>query len=453
MAQGRCSAGLARLGLARPEARAWALYDWANSAMVTTIVTAVFPIYYQSVAADGLDPDVAIARYAQATTLALAITAILAVPLGALADVRGRRKRYLCAFALLGMAATAAMFFIDRGEWRLALVCFVLANIGAAGSFTFYDALLPHVARPGEMDRLSTAGYALGYVGGGVMLALNLAWIERPAWFGLPHGEGLSSAQASLPARLSFLSVAVWWALFSIPLLRRVPEPLRVREEDESARSAPLRTAFLRLGETFRELKRYRHALLLLVAFLIYNDGISTIIRMAGITGADRGFSRGLLIGAILLVQFVGIPCAFAFGWLAERFGAKRMVLGALALYAVICFVAWRMDSETDFVVLAILVGLVQGGAQALSRSLFASMIPRHKSGEFFALFAVGEKFAGIFGPWLFAQVMVWSGSSQDAILSIAAFFVVGGFLLTRVDVAAGVRAARAADASTLPTE
>jgi UMF1 family MFS transporter len=428
---------LRRFALDRPEARAWALYDWANSAFWTTVIAAVFPVYFLELARE-LGPAVAQARYAHATTLSLAVSALMAPVLGALADFRALKKRLLASFAALGALATGALFFALPGDWAFALWCFGLANVGAAASIAFYDALLPHVARPGEMDVLSSSGYALGYLGGGLCLALNLVWILRPAWFGLPAGEGLAPEAATLPVRLAFLSVGVWWLVFSLPLLRRVPEPPRLLESDERANAPVLRVAFQRLGETFRELRRYREAFKLLIAFLIYNDGIATIMRMAVLYAAAKQFASGTVIATILLVQFVGVPCAFGFGALATRFGAKRMVLIGLLVYAGIALLAHRMTSAAHFVGLGVLVGLVQGGTQALSRSLFASLIPRHKSGEFFALFGVGEKFAGVFGPLLFGLVIEWTGSAQAAILSVIPFFAVGALLLVRVDERAG---------------
>jgi UMF1 family MFS transporter len=273
-------------------------------------------------------------------------------------------------------------------------------------------------------------------------------WIQKPEWFGLPSGPGLTPAQATLPARLSFLSVAVWWLLFSIPLFRRVPEPPVTRESDEHAGANPVRVAFTRLAETFRALRGYKQAFLMLLAFLIYNDGIGTIIRMATVFGTELGIPTGTMITAIVLVQFVGVPCAFLFGALAGKIGAKRSVFIALAVYVLIAILGYRMQTGRDFLLLAVGVGLVQGGAQALSRSLFASMIPRHRSGEFFGFFGVFEKFAGIFGPAIFAIVVSYTGTSREAILSIIAFFVIGGFLLSRVDVEEGQRVARAEEAA-----
>ncbi|MSR63685.1 MAG: MFS transporter [Planctomycetes bacterium] len=437
---------LRRFALDRPEARAWVLYDWANSAFWTTVVTAVFPVYFLELAGE-LGKERATERFTQATTLALVVSALIAPVLGSLADFRALKKTMLGAFALLGSLATAALFFALPGDWLFALVCFALGNVGAAASTAFYDALLPHVAREGEMDRLSSSGFAVGYLGGGLCLALNLAVILCPQWFGLPHGDGLTPAQATLPVRVALLTVGLWWLVFTLPLMLRVKEPPRLLESDERVGAAALKVSFQRLGETLKELRRYRQAFTLLIAALIFNDGIQTVLRMAGLYAAAKELDRTVVVGTFLVVQFVGIPCAFGFGALAERFGTKRMVVIGLATFCLISVLAYYMSATWHFVVLGLLVALVQGGTQALTRSLFASVIPVHKSGEFFAFYGIGEKFAGILGPLVFGLVIGWTGSMQSAILSVIPFFVVGALLLLRVDVAEGRRVAREAEA------
>ena len=437
---------LSRLGLSRPELRAWAMYDWAASAMQTTIMVAVFPIYFEKVAGAGLVESGATQRLATVNSLALVIIALISPILGAVSDYRANKKRWIAIFMVLGVAAILGMFFIHHGDLNLASILFTLSLVGVAGSFVFYEALLPHLARRDEIDRVSSAGYAMGYVGGGILLALNLAWIQRPDWFGLPAGPGLTESQATLPVRLAFLSVAVWWVIFSLPLFRRVPEPPPLLEPDERRGENPVKVALIRLGETFQELRSYRNAFLLLLAFLIYNDGIQTIIKMATAYGTEIGIGQSALIGAILLVQFVGIPCTFLFGMVAGRIGTKRAIFLGLLVYAAISILGYFMKTATHFYILAGLVGTVQGGTQALSRSLFASMIPHHKSGEFFGFFSVFEKFAGIFGPLIFAGTIAATGSSRNAILSVIAFFAVGAAILWFVDLEEGQRDARAAD-------
>jgi UMF1 family MFS transporter len=437
---------LGRLGLRTTAQRAWAMYDWANSAMIVVVVTAIFPIFFASYAGVGLSTAQVQFRFSATTTIALAIIAVLSPILGTVADHIPIKKRLLGMFMSVGVTAIALMFFIPEGGWLFALVLFLLANIGANGSFVFYDALLPHVADNDEIDRVSTAGYALGYVGGGLLLLLSLLLLLYPGAVGLPAGEGLPARAASLPARLSFLATAVWWTVFAIPLFRHVPEPVAKVLSGAERMQGSVRAAFARLAVTFRELRKFRNAFVLLLAFLIYNDGIGTIIRMATLYGESIGIDRTIMIGAVVLVQFVGIPFAFLFGQLAGRIGAKSAIFVGLAAYVGITFVGYFMTTATHFLILAALVGMVQGGTQALSRSLFGSMIPRHASGEFFGLFAVFEKFAGIFGPATFAVMIALTGSARSAILSVVVFFVVGAALLTLVDVDAGRRIARQAE-------
>jgi UMF1 family MFS transporter len=358
------------------------------------------------------------------------------------------KKRMLVWFMALGASASAALFLVGRGDWLLGTVLLVLVNIGLNGSFVFYDALLPHVAREDELDRASAAGYAIGYAGGGLLLALQLAVILRPGLIGLPTGATATAAQQTLPARLAFVTTAIWWAAFTIPLLLRVPEPKVAPGPDDKVAPVTLRAALSRLRGTLRTLSRHRQAMLMLVAFLLYNDGIGTIIRMAAAFGTEIGLASGALIAAILLVQFVGIPFSFLFGSMAERVGAKRAVLAGLVVYTGIAILAYFTRTEAHFFALAFLVAVVQGGTQALSRSLFASLVPRHLSGEFFAFFGVSEKFAGIFGPAVFAATIAITGSSRSAILSVIAFFAVGAAILLAVDVKAGQQEARAAEAA-----
>jgi MFS transporter, UMF1 family len=365
---------------------------------------------------------------------------VLGPVLGAVADYRGAKKRLLATFMVIGVTATLLMAAIQRGDWLFALVVFMVGNIGVATSQVFYDSLLPHIASPEEIDRVSTAGFAIGFLGGGIVLLLNLAWILAPQTFGLPD--------AAAAIKLSFVSVAVWWLVFSIPLLRRVPEPKAVLDADERPDRNPVRVAFTRVRETFHELRGYRQAFLMLVAFLLYNDGIQTMIRMASIYGAEVGLDQNAQIAAFVVVQFVGVPASFAFGAIADRVGAKTALFGALMVYTGISVLGYFMTTEWEFFALAFLVGLVQGGSQALSRSLFARMIPKHKSSEYFGFFSVFEKFAGVAGPAVFAMSVSLFGSSRVAVLSVILFFIAGALVLTRVNVAEGEAQAAAARAA-----
>ena len=420
---------LARLALDRKPTRAWVMYDWANSAFVTVVIAALFPAWFAALVPEGGSPT---ARLSLATVCALALIALVSPLLGAIADHAPIKKRMVGIFTAIGATATACLWFVGPGDWLLALVLFAIGNIAANGAFVFYDALLPHIAAKEELDRISTAGYALGYFGGGILLAVNVVMVLNPDLFGL---SGKDEA-----VRVAFLMTAVWWVVFAIPLFRNIPEPV-IPAAQRARGAAAIRAGFRDLRNTWQELKRYPQAGLFLLAFLIYNDGVGTIIRMAVAYGEEIGLETGDMITALLIVQFVGIPASFAFGHWAGRIGTKRAIFVGLAVYCGVSILGYFMTTATHFFLLSALVGLVQGGVQALSRSLFASMIPRHKSSEFFGLFAVFEKFAGIAGPGIFFLVVWLAGSSRPAILSVIAFFIVGGALLTRVDVAAGQRA------------
>jgi MFS transporter, UMF1 family len=430
---------LARIGLGRPELRAWAMYDWANSAFWTTVIVAVFPSFFSEYAAAGLPEGAATARLAWGTTVAVTIVALIAPILGAIADHRALKKKLLAVFLAIGVIATLLMATVGQGDWLFALALFVVGNIGVASTLVFYDSLLPHIARPDELDRVSTAGFAIGFVGGGVLLLVNLAWILWPSTFGLP---GVVAA-----LKLSLVSVGVWWLIFSIPLFRRVPEPPVSLDDLGDSVVSQIRGGMVAAWKTLQELRRSRNAFLMLIAFLLYNDGIQTIIRMSSIYGIEIGIDRNAQIAAFVIVQFVGVPCSFAFGAVAGRIGAKTSLFFALAVYVCISVLGYFMTAAWQFFALAFLVGIVQGGSQALSRSLFARMIPKRKSSEYFGFFAVFEKFAGIFGPLVFAGSITLFGSSRAAVLSVILFFVLGALVLTQVNVAAGEAEAAAAEA------
>jgi UMF1 family MFS transporter len=327
------------------------------------------------------------------------------------------------------------MVFIGEGDIALASALFFIGNIGVSGSLVFYDSLLPHVARAEDTDRVSAAGYALGYVGGGLLLLVNLAWILQPQSF------GFGSTTAAVKG--SFLSVAVWWVVFSLPLFRGVPEPPTRRDADDVREGPAIKAAFVRLVHTFREVRRYRHAFVFFLSMLLYQDGIQTIIRLAGVYGAEIGIDQTAQIAAFVLVQFLGIPFSFLFGWLGGRIGTKRAIFIAITVYAVATILGYFMTTVVHFFALAALVATVQGGAQALSRALFSRMIPANKTSEFFGFFAVAERFATVLGPLVFTVSIALTGSSRSAVLGILLFFIGGAGLLSLVDEDEGVRAAR----------
>ncbi len=425
---------LQTLGLHRKELRAWAMYDWANSAFVTTIMGAVLPVYFINVSATTLPEELRTAYWGYTQSVGLVIIAITSPFLGAAADYLGAKKKFLAGFALIGAVGSFLLFFADEGHWFFASVAFIIGNIGFASGNVFYESLLPHVAKPEEIDRVSTAGYAVGYLGGGLLLALHFAWISWPDAFGF--------ADASEATRYAFLSVAIWWLVFTIPILRGVAEPPRKLERREHERMNPLRVGVARVFETFSEIREYRQLFVFLLAFWFYNDGINTIIKMANAYGAELGIGVSHLLGAFLLVQFVGIPATFAYGALAVRIGTKNGIYLALIIYTGISIAGYFMREAWHFWALAAALAFVQGGSQALSRSLFATMVPPSKSSEFFGFYSVSGKFGNVIGPLVFAIVAEWTGGGRHGILALVMFFAIGIVLLSFVDVDKGQRAA-----------
>ena len=426
---------LERIGLARPEHRAWASYDWANSAFATSIMGALLPIYYVTVSTAGLPAATGTVYWGYTSGLALAFVAITSPFLGAAADRMGARKKLLASFASLGALGCFLLFFSREGDWLFASAAFVLANIGYASGNVFYESLLPHVASSSEANRVSTAGYALGYVGGGLLLALHLAMVTWPASFGL--------ANAAEASRWAFLSVAVWWLVFTVPILVGVPEPPSSSEPGRHV----VRGAARRVFDTLRDLRSRRQLFLFLLAFWFYNDGINTIIKMATAFGTEIGIGMTHLMGAYLMVQLLGVPATFAYGGLADRIGVKRALYAALVAYTAVSGFGYFVTEAWHFWVLAAVLGLFQGGSQAISRSLFASMVPKHKSSELFGFYSVSGKFGNIIGPVVFALVADLTGSSRYAIVALAAFFLIGMTLLSLVDLEEGQRVAAAESA------
>jgi len=416
------------------EIRAWCMYDWANSGFATTVMAAVLPVYYGSVAAGNLPSTLATAYWGYTNTIGMLIVAFVAPVLGAVADHSGSRKKFVGIFAFLGMILTASMVLVGAGDWKLASALYVFALFGWSSANIFYDSLLPHIAGHDLIDRVSSRGYALGYLGGGILLILNLIMI-RPQLIGLEALPGISDAQWGV--RLSFVSVALWWGLFSLPLFFHVKEPPAVVGPGESAN--PVKAGFQRIGRTLKEIRIYSELFKFLVAFWLYNDGITSIIVMAAIFGQEIGIGSEHLLGAILMVQFVGIPFTLFFGRLADRIGTRRSIYVCLAVYGLIAMGGYFIRSAFHFWILAFMVAIVQGGSQALSRSLFGRMAPKAKTAEFFGFYDVSSKFASVIGPSLFATVGVMTGSSRNGIAALLILFIAGGLLLSRVDVAKGV--------------
>jgi MFS transporter, UMF1 family len=409
---------------------AWTMYDWANSTFATTIMAAVLPVYYTSVAAAGVTPNIATAMWGYTSSIGALLAAIISPILGAMADFRGSKKNFLTIFMVIGVTATALMFFIRTGNWLLASILFIFGQIGFAGSLVYYDALLPHVADPDEIDQVSSRGYAMGYIGGGILLAVNLGMIMLTP-----------SGMTELMTRLCFITVAIWWFVFTLPLLKYVNEPKRrILQGEEN--SNPLQASFSRLGNTFKEIRKYRDLSLFLLSFWVYANGIGTIIVMATAYGNELGFGRTTLIGTLLMVQFLAAPFAILFGRLANKLGTKRAIYLSLVIYSIIAVMGFFLYHEWQFWVLGALVATVQGGSQALSRSLIGRMMPKSKSAEFYSFFSVFEKFANILGPALFAVVSQLTGHSRLSIISLVIFFLAGVAILMKVDVKRGIAVA-----------
>ena len=414
----------------------WCLYDWANSAFATVVLAAVLPVYFASlVPARGADlfwgsqPVPATALWGYTVSLSMALVAIAAPGLGNLADRRGWRRRLLIIFCLLGSFATCGLFFAGTGQYWLAAALFILGNIGFAAGNIFYNAYLPDLTSGHDADRLSARGFAFGYLGGGLMLLVVFLIIQQHTWLGF--------ADKGAATRFGFLLTGAWWIGFALPSfvwLKNVPVT--------TAATHALRTP-RDYQKIFADLSRYRHLRRFLIAFLLYNDGIQTIIAVSAIFAREElGLGTGTILGCFLMIQFVAMPGALLFSRLATRFSTKSAVLVSLLLFTIITVYASIMDSTAEFWGLGFAVAIVLGGSQALSRSLFSSMVPKQRSAEFFGFYAISSKFASIFGPLTFAILINLTGSNRIAILALAVFFIVGIVLLMGVDVEKGRRQA-----------
>jgi UMF1 family MFS transporter len=412
---------------------AWALYDWANSAFATTVLAGFFPLFFKRYWSAGTDVTVSTFQLGVANATASLAVALLAPVLGAIADRSGARKRYLLLFAGMGIVMTGCLALVAEGQWPIAVAIYLFALIGFSGGNVFYDALLLDAAPHGRIDRVSALGFALGYLGGGVLFSFNVALTLFPETFGLPD--------ATAAVKVSFVSVAIWWAVFSIPLLvffREIPLLERI------GGWAAVRAGFSQLSGTFRAVRHMRVVFVFLLAYWLYIDGVHTVIRMAVDYGLAIGLDANDLIIALLLTQFIGFPAALAFGRLGDRIGAKAAIFIGLGVYVFACVWGYFMRESWEFYVLAGVIGLVQGGVQALSRALYARLIPANKTGEFFGFYNMLGKFAAILGPLIMGVVSVATGDPRLSILAVIVLFVAGGALLLLVNERDGVEHAHA---------
>lgn len=407
----------------------WAFYDWANSAFATTVMAGFFPIFFKQYWSAGTEAVVSTFRLGVANSAASFVLAVLAPLLGAIADRGGARIKFLAGFTVLGAVGTAALYWVSQGEWQWAAAFYVAASMGFWGGLIFYDSLLLDVSPPEHYDLVSGFAYGVGYLGGGVLFALNVWMVRAPHLFGL--------ADAGAAVRVAFLMVAVWWAVFALPLLMGVQETQRAVQHSLLGAT---RAGFADLARTFRELKYYRPLLWFLCAYWLYIDGINTIQKMAIDYGLALGFPSSSLIVALLVVQFVGFPAAVLFGWLGKRFSALRGILFGIAVYVAVTIGAVFMTQLWQFYAMAIAIGLVQGAVQSLSRSYFGRLVPPDRAGEFFGFYNMMGKFASVLGPALMGTTALLTGSTRESILSLVVLFVAGALLL--------IMAARVRDAA-----
>ena len=409
----------------------WAFYDWANSAYSTTVMAGFFPLFFKEYWADPHNPSQSTFYLGMANSIASIVVAALAPLLGSVADQGSIKKKFLTFFAFLGVIMTGGLWMVAQGNWQMAVLFYVIATIGFASGNVFYDALLPGLASEERVDAVSSLGFGIGYLGGGLLFLVNVFMYLKPELFGIPDG--------ATAIKLSFLSVAVWWAVFTIPLILFVPEPKNYENIDFNN---AIRMGWVQLVQTFKEIRNMKVVGTFLLAYWFYIDGVDTIIRMAVDYGMSLNFPGESLIIALLIVQFVAFPAALIYGWLASKIGAKTGIMVGITAYSFITLLGYFMTEAWHFYVLAILIGLFMGGIQALSRSLYTRIIPPDKSAEFFGFYNMLGKFAAIIGPALMGTISLVTGSARLGILSILLLFILGAFLLNKVDLDEGKRLA-----------
>ena len=409
----------------------WAMYDWANSAFATTVMAGFFPIFFKQFWSAGADTTLSTARLGLANSIAGVTVAALAPALGAIADKGTSKKKFLLFFAFAGVIMTTSLYMVSEGDWTMAIMLYIFASVGFSGGNIFYDSLITGVASEKKLDFVSALGFSLGYLGGGILFALNVWMTLRPETFGF-----VDSREA---VRFSFLTVGIWWAVFSLPVFLFVREP-----ENKTAVSGirAVRAGLVQLRNTFHEARHLKTVFLFLASYWLYIDGVDTIVRMALDYGISIGFQANDLIVALLITQFVGFPSAIGFGYLGGKIGARHAILIAIAVYLIVSIWASFIQDKSEFYILAIIIGLVQGGIQALSRSFYARIIPVGKSAEYFGFYNMLGKFAAVFGPvvvggtGLLVRFMGFSAdiASRASIASVSIFFIAGGILFCFVD-------------------
>ena len=404
------------------KAWSWAFYDWANSGFATTVMAGFFPIFFKTYWAGDLDPAQSTFAIGSINSFVGLLIAISAPVLGALADVGRAKKKFLFFFALIGILATGYLFFIPESSWKLAILFYAFGVIGFSGGNIFYDALIITISKSEERNRISALGFSLGYLGGGLLFLLNVLMYLRPEWFGLS-----SPIEAVL---WSFLCVAIWWFIFSAPLFLNVQEERNIKVQTNSS---VIKTAFHNLYQTAKSIRKYKSAVIFLIAYFLYMDGVDTIIRMATSYGSDIGLTAESMIGALLLTQFIGFPSTLIFGLYADKFGYKRSLTFAIVVYIGVVLFSSQMDTAIEFYFVASIIGLVQGGVQAISRSYFSNLIPEDKAAEFFGFYNFIGKSSVFFGPFMVSGIALLTGNPGYGILSLLLLFIPGLVILWKV--------------------
>lgn len=408
----------------------WALYDWANSAFATTVMAGFFPLFFKKYWSGDMSVVESTYQLGLVNSLSSFALALISPALGAIADQGAWRKKFLLLFTLIGVVGSVALGFINQGEWQLAIAAFACGLVGFTGVMPFYDALLVQVAPANRLDRVSALGYSMGYLGGGLLFSLNVAMYLSPQTFGIADGAAA--------IKFSFVSVGVWWLLFSLPLFLYVPEwPAR----EKAKWSAVVRHGFHSFVQQTRDLRRHKPLFYFLLGFLFYNDAVNTIIKMAVDYGMSVGIESSDLIKALLMVQFIGFPSAIAFGYLAEKTSPERGIWICLLVYLGVTVYASQLSTAGEFFALAATIGVVQGGIQALSRSYYARLVTPEQSAQYFGFFNMIGKFSSVLGPLLVGWVGLQVNNSRAGILVLSLFFLLGGWLFYKSGRCKGVQA------------